>query len=189
LARLAPVLRESRYVGYINLNTIINERGIWPLELTCRFGYPGFAILDALQPHGWAALFSTMLGRSETRLPTARGYALGVVLTVPPFPYRQGYAELSRGLPIAFDPAMRSQQKDQLHFGEVAIADGQLVTSGSVGYLMVATGVGATVEAAQQQAYDAARMVAVPNLRYRNDIGADFLAHGRSRLRALGFLP
>ena len=188
LARLAPVLRESGYVGYINLNTIINERGIWPLELTCRFGYPGFAILDTLQPHGWAALFSSMLRRSETRLPTMRGYALGVVLTVPPFPYRQGYAELSRGLPIAFDPAMRSQQRDQLHLGEVALADGQLVTSGSVGYLMVATGVGATVEAAQHSAYEAARMVAVPNLRYRNDIGADFLAHGRSRLRALGLL-
>jgi phosphoribosylamine--glycine ligase len=114
---------------------------------------------------------------------------VGVVLTVPPFPYRHGYAELSRGLPIAFDPTIRSQYKDQLHFGEVALVDGQLVASGSIGYLMVATGAGATVEAAQQSAYDAARMVAVPNLRYRKDIGASFLAHGRTRLRALGFLP
>jgi phosphoribosylamine--glycine ligase len=188
LLRLAPLLRESGYVGYINLNTIIDERGIWPLELTCRFGYPGFAILDALQPQGWAALFRALRDRRPTRLPTAPGFAVGVVLTVPPFPYRQGYAEISRGIPISFDPAMRPEQLDRLHFAEVALASGQLVTSGSVGYVMVATGVGPTVHAAQDEAYAVARGVMLPNVRYRNDIGDGFLAGDGARLRQLGYL-
>jgi phosphoribosylamine--glycine ligase len=176
LSRLAPHLRESGYVGYVNLNTIIDERGIWPLELTCRFGYPGFAILDALQPEGWASLFRALLDRRSTRFEAAPGFAVGVVLTVPPFPYRQGYAELSRGLPITFDPGMGTEQLDRLHFAEVAMASGQLVTSGSAGYVMVATGKGTTVTAAQQQAYEAAR-------------GVDgFLAGDQAQLRRLGYL-
>ncbi len=57
LAKMAPWLRANRYCGYINLNTIVNEKGIWPLEFTCRFGYPGYAILDPLQKTSWADLF------------------------------------------------------------------------------------------------------------------------------------
>ncbi len=49
LALIRPLLKQHGYCGYINLNTIVNERGIWPLEFTCRFGYPGYAILDPLQ--------------------------------------------------------------------------------------------------------------------------------------------
>jgi phosphoribosylamine---glycine ligase len=189
LARLAPLLRESGYVGYINLNTIIDERGVWPLELTCRFGYPGFAILDALHPGGWAPLFRAMLDRNPTRFAARPGFAVGVVLTVPPFPYRYGYAEISKGLPISFRPGTEPRQVEQLHLGEVARVDGQLVTSGIVGYVMVATGVGATVQAAQQSAYDAVRTVSLPNARYRNDIGDAFLARGRAELQRLGYLP
>ena len=189
LAPLAPMLRDGGYVGYINLNTIINEQGIWPLELTCRFGYPGYAILDALQLDGWPALFRALRGR-EGSFRTAGGYAIGVVLSVPPYPYRYGYAEVSRGMPVVLSSRLSAQEAQRgLHWSEVERRDGQLVTSGVIGYTVVATGVGATVERAQQEAYALAEQVFVPNLRYRNDIGSAFLAHGRARLRRLGYLP
>jgi phosphoribosylamine--glycine ligase len=189
LAKLAPLLREGGYVGYINLNTIINEQGIWPLELTCRFGYPGFAILDALQPAGWAALFTTLLHKSALYFDTLPGYALGVVLTVPPFPYRFGYAEISRGLPVTLDASLSADEHARLHFAEVARdARGQLVTSGVSGYIAVATGTGLSVRAAQDHAYPLARKVFVPNLRYRDDIGTAFREHGHHELQRLGYL-
>ena len=64
LALMRPLLKQHGYCGYINLNTIVNERGIWPLEFTCRFGYPGYAILDPLQRTSWSDLLRSMLDRN-----------------------------------------------------------------------------------------------------------------------------
>jgi phosphoribosylamine--glycine ligase len=189
LAKLAPWLRESGYVGYINLNTIINEHGIWGLELTCRFGYPGFAILDALQLDAWDRMFAALRDRSSTSFATADGFAVGVVLTVPPFPYRFGYAEISKGLPITLPPDLDADERSRLHFGEVALAGGQLVTSGTIGYVLVANGVGLSVQAAQSRAYALAGKVVLPNVRYRTDIGDRFIAEGQQTLQRLGYLP
>jgi phosphoribosylamine--glycine ligase len=190
LAKLAPLLGESGYVGYINLNTIVNEDGVWPLELTCRFGYPGFAILDVLQTEGWAPLFKRMLCRDGLHFETASGFAVGVVLTVPPFPYRYGYAEVSRGLPIAFDASLTPSERDRLHFAEVALdASGQLIASGIQGCLMIATGAGPSAQAARKHAYELAERVFVPNIRYRTDVGAAYISRDEALLMRLGFLP
>jgi phosphoribosylamine--glycine ligase len=188
LRLLAPRLAAGGYVGYINLNTIVNERGVWPLELTTRFGYPGYAILSELQAMGWGELFQAMVTRSGARLAVRPGYAVGVVLTVPPFPYSADYNRLSRGAPIVLDATLTPAERARLHYAEVAMQEGQLVTSGTVGYVAVATGVGGTVPLAQRAAYDLARRVHVPNVRYRTDIGDRFVREDEATLQALGWL-
>jgi phosphoribosylamine--glycine ligase len=188
LARMADPLRESGYCGYINLNLIANEQGLWPLEFTSRFGYPGYAICEALHIEPWDALFRKMVRGDSLEFATAAGFAAGVVLTVPPFPYSHGYAELSKGAPISFRASMSSADYDRVHLAEVALQGGQLVTSGTTGYVGVSTGAGDSVEQARDRAYALARKVVVPNLRYRVDIGERLARHDLPRLEALGYL-
>lgn len=186
LARLAPLLRANGYVGYINLNTIVNEEGIWPLEFTCRFGYPGFAVLEPLQAKPWADLFKQITTRSSTTLAVHPGFSLGVVLTTRPFPYIRHFVPEPVGLPILFDPDLTGDEHAHLHLGEVGWQAGQLVTAGYHGWTGVVTGVGDTIAQAQAEAYRLARRVVVPNLRYRNDIGDSLIGGGLDRLEALG---
>ena len=189
LGKMRSLLARSGYCGYINLNMMINQEGIWPLEFTCRFGYPGFAILSALQIDGWEDLLACMTQRKRLTFRTHPGFAVGVVLTVPPFPYAQGYETLSKGMPILFCEALTPQEQQHLHYGEVALKNKQLVTSGQVGYIMVVTGHGNTVQEAQKQAYQLAKKVVIPNVRYRTDIGDEFLKQDRKRLIDFGWLP
>jgi phosphoribosylamine--glycine ligase len=188
LARLAPMLRESRYVGYINLNTIVNEEGVWPLELTCRFGYPGFPILDSLHLDDWGAIFAAMIGGEKDSIRTRDGFSVGVVLTVPSFPYSDGYSELGRGIPICFADSMTDEDRDSLHYGEVTMKRGQLVTAGMIGYVMVVTGVGDTISDARETVYERVGKVVIPNARYRNDIGVRLMHHDHDAMKALGWL-
>jgi phosphoribosylamine--glycine ligase len=189
LGRMAAKLQASGYCGYINLNLIANKRGLWPLEFTSRFGYPGYAVCEALHLESWDSLFLKMLGRTARAIDTRSGFAAGIVLTVPPFPYRHGYAELSKGLPVCLPVTMTSRQRAHLHLCEVAMVGRQLVASGTTGCIAVATGVGDSIDAAHREAIALARQVVVPNLRYRHDIGQRLIDTDLSILREQGYFP
>jgi phosphoribosylamine--glycine ligase len=188
LGRMESLLREGGYCGYINLNTIVNEQGIWPLEFTCRFGYPGYAILDSLQMTPWSSLFHGMITRSRRSFDTLRGFSCGIVLSTPPFPYARPAVDVPVGLPVLFDQSLTEADRRNIHYGEVGLNNGQLVTSGAYGWTLVVTGLGATIGAAQERANDLAGRVIVPNLRYRRDIGSRLIDGDFARVEALGLL-
>lgn len=184
LARLEPRLRAAGHVGYVNLNTIINEAGVWPLEFSCRFGYPGYTILAPLQA-GWGELLRAIVER-RARHQTQSGFCTGVVLTTPPFPYSRETVDAAVGLPVIFAPGV---DEAHLHFGEVGLeSSGQLATSGLYGWTLVVTGIGPDIEASRVQAYRTVAGVTVPNLRYRADIGERLAMVEYERLESLGVL-
>jgi phosphoribosylamine--glycine ligase len=188
LKRMMPMLAAGGYCGYINLNTIVNQRGIWPLEFTCRFGYPGFAVLGPLQKTSWGELFGAMISRKghATMLP---GFCAAIVLTTPPFPYdRETVQEATVGLPVMFDGGLREHDQERLYYGEVGIVNEQLVTSGMYGWTMVATAVADGIEEARCKAVELADRVIAPNVRYRRDIGAALAQRDFAFVENLGLL-
>lgn len=184
LGRFETLLRESGYCGYINLNTIVNERGVWPLEFTCRFGYPGYSVCAALHRESWSTIFRRMLRQIDGPIATAPGFSVGVVLTVPPFPYLVPECSDS---PVFLSEPLSEQERAHLHLAEIACLDGQWWVSGCQGYAMVVTGVGAQIATARRRAYALVRKVVIPGLRYRNDIGAASLGGKLRELSALGY--
>jgi phosphoribosylamine--glycine ligase len=188
LRRLEPLLREHGHIGYVNLNTIVNPAGIWPLELTCRFGYPGFAILEPLQLTPWADLFRAMARRTGG-FRARSGFSAGIVLTTPPFPYSRKQVDEPVGLPIFLPDDLDEEDRRNLHYGEIGLdPQGQPVTSGLYGWTMVATGTGARIEAARSAAYARAARVSIPNMRYRLDIGDRLIAGDYAAVATLGLL-
>jgi phosphoribosylamine--glycine ligase len=166
LAPLEASFREARHVGWVNLNLMINEDGIWPLEFTCRFGYPGFAVLEPLQAIGWGEIFASVIA-GAIDLPTREGFSVAVVISTPPFPLSRKEVDAPVGLPIIVGDV----EDEHLHWGEVGLEQDEFVTSGLYGWTAVVTGLGATVEEAKAAAYARVGKVQTPNLRYRLDIG------------------
>jgi phosphoribosylamine--glycine ligase len=187
LAKMEGRLRDNGYVGYINLNTIVNAAGIWPLEFTCRFGYPGYAILSPLQATPWAQLLHGMVTGTLRRMETRPGFCVGVVFTTPPFPYSREEVDEPVGLPVLI---AGDADGGHFHFGEVGLGPGgQLVTSGLYGWTMVVTGVADDVAGAKVRAYANVAKVFAPRARYRLDIADRLIAGDQRTLEQLGFLP
>jgi phosphoribosylamine--glycine ligase len=189
LAKMAGQLRDGGYVGYININTIVNGQGIWPLEFTCRFGYPGAAICSTLHLEGWDVLFRRMVQRDRLDFPTRPGFAVGVVLTVPPFPVAEDYSEQGKGLPILFRKHPTDEDWRHLQLSEVEKNASELTTTGGLGSLMAVTGIGDTAEQARDAAYRRCGNIVAPGLRYRNDIGLRFLERDQALMHRWGYLP
>lgn len=180
LAPFAPALRRSGYVGYIDVNCIIDAAGTpWPLEFTCRPGWPTFNIQQALHegdPAEWLMDLATGHAPSIFIKDTI---AAGVVLSIPDYPFNKLAVDLVTGIPIyGIQPSMR----DSIHPCEVALGvapqkiKGQILeapiwtTAGT--YILVGSGTGATVEEARRHAYQILERLSLPNSpMYRTDIG------------------
>jgi phosphoribosylamine---glycine ligase len=92
------------------------------------------------------------------------------------------------GFPVLFEGELTGEQRRNLHYCELGLEDGELVTSGLYGWAMVVTGVGETISLAQRRANELADRVLIPNVRYRRDIGARLIAGDYARVERLGLL-
>ncbi len=188
LGRVAPLLAGAGHVGYVNLNLIVDKRGPFPLEFTCRFGNPGFAVLAAMQPDGWGDLLERMACGGAGRFATTPGWAVAVVLTVPPFPATLDGTDAASDPPVFFVREPGVAERPSYHFVDMRRDGGQLLVHRRSGHAMIVTGTGPDVPAAQNAANARAANVIAPELRWRTDIGERYRLGEGDQLRTLGWL-
>ncbi|MFA5051450.1 MAG: phosphoribosylamine--glycine ligase [Patescibacteria group bacterium] len=187
LLPMLSALRASRYVGYIDINCIVNSRGIYPLEFTCRFGYPTIHIqLEGIEMPVGELLFR-MANGENFEIDTKRGFQLGIRLLLPTYFSQEPDSELVhtyRDLAIAF----KSRPSwEGIHIEDIKNDNGVWRVAGTSGCVLVVTGSGATVEEARRVAYGRAQNILVPNIFYRTDIGLSWV-NDSDRLHTWGYL-
>jgi len=168
LVKMKEELKKCGYVGYIDINCIANARGVYPLEFTCRFGYPTISTQMEGVMNDWGEFFYAMCKKQPFELKTKKGFQIGVIVAVPPFPYDDKREfEIYRDSSILF----KKQNMDGVHLGDVKLENGDWKLAGESGYALVITGSGTTVQEARQQAYGRLNNVMLQNMFYRTDIG------------------
>lgn len=184
LEKMREDIKKSGYVGYVDINCIANSRGIYPLEFTCRFGYPIISIqLEGITSE-WGEFLHSIAKGEQYDLKTKKGFQIGVVCAVPPFPFDdKSEMEIYKDLSIIF----KKPNLEGIHLGDVKLVDENWRIAGETGYALVVTGCGITVEDARKQVYGRLENILLQNMFYRTDIGLGWYENS-DKLQTWGYL-
>lgn len=180
---LAPVedqLASLGYVGYIDVNCIIDDEGTpWPLEFTMRPGWPTFNIQQAVHEGDHAEWLLNLAEGTDAKNWRLNTVATGVVMSIPDYPYSHLTRKEVNGVPLY---GMTPENSPSIHPCEMMQGEAPhevngkissqpcLVTAGD--YVLVASGTGETVTESKKAAYSILKDLSLPNSpMYRTDIG------------------
>lgn len=178
LAPLEESLVKLNHLGDIDVNCIVDEKGkAWPLEFTCRPGWPAFNIMMVEHkgdPVEW--MLDACLGKDT--LQVSDDIAIGIVISQPDFPYSNATKKETTDIPIyGVTPKISKYiQPQSIKMAKLPDMDGDRVITRNIwatagDYLAVVTGTGRTVVQASKRAYDTVDKIEVPDMIYRTDIG------------------
>jgi phosphoribosylamine---glycine ligase len=185
LKKMEAKLAEARYTSYIDVNCIVNNNGIYPLEFTSRFGYPAISIQQEglLTPMG--ELLRGLADGSARQLRARSGFQIGVRIVVPPFPYND--PETLESTSIDSVILFKNASREGIHIEDVRQVGDEWLVTGTSGVVLIVCGSGPTMKQAQRQAYNRVRNVMIPHMYYRDDIGERW-SEDSDRLHAWGYL-
>jgi phosphoribosylamine--glycine ligase len=197
LKPLTKQLFDAKYVGDIDVNCIIDERGrAWPLEFTARLGWPAFqlqvALLKEKDPITW--LYDLATGNPHNPFFTDR-IAIGVVLSIPDYPYSHATAKEVVGVPIYgvtkalwphVHPCEMMVATVPVQRGNKVVDEPNLCTAGD--YVLVMTALGSSVQECRTLVYRRLeRLKKMPSSpMWRTDIG-ERLSTQLPQLQSMGY--
>jgi len=186
LLKMRDKLKESGYVGYIDINCIANTYGIFPLEFTSRFGYPTISIQmeGILTPIG--EFLYKLANKEKFELKIKKGFQVGVLIAIPSY-ISENPHDISTYSDLSILFRRPNPNFEGIHIGDVKLIDSQLRVAGSSGHVLIVTGSGQTVEEARKQAYNRVKNIRLQNMFYRVDIGTRWYQES-DKLQIWGYL-
>jgi phosphoribosylamine--glycine ligase len=178
LAPLEESLIEMGHQGDIDVNCIIDAAGqAWPLEFTCRVGWPAFNLqLAAHQGDPVEWMLDGCLG--EDTLEVSKDIISGVVIAQSDYPYSRYTKRQTDDIPIYGVTKKNSAWIYPQHVKRTNIPvmienkvqiNKEWATAGD--YLLVVTGSGKTVSQSCARAYRVVEQIEVADKLYRDDVG------------------
>ena len=185
LKKMEPSLARERYVGYIDINCIVNGNGIYPLEFTSRFGYPTISIQSDGIIGSVGDFFFQMASGENCKLRTKKGFQVGARIVVPPFPFKDNktFESFSKNAVIVF----KKNMEEGIHIEDVKLVNEEWLITGTSGVALIVSGTGQTMREAQKQMYGRIQNITIPNMYYRTDIG-DRWTEDSDKLHSWGYL-
>jgi len=185
LLRMKDKLAACGYTGYVDINCIVNARGIYPLEFTCRFGYPTINLQIEGVLSKWSEILTGLAKGEMVNFRTKKGFQICVVVAVPPFPFidLDTFRKFSEDAAVIF----KKPTPIGVHPCDVRQVDGDWRLAGSSGYALVVSGSGSTMGDARREAYSRVKNIIIPNMFYRTDIGERWSREG-DLLQTWGYL-
>lgn len=185
LKKMETTLRNEGYVGYIDLNCIVNGQGIYPLEFTARFGYPTISIQQDGINMPISEVLYLMANTKSFEIKCQKGFQIGVRIVVPPFPFEdeKTFEVNSKDRIILF----KKPNLEGIHVEDVRTQNGEWMITGDSGVVLIVCGTGISVKQAQAQVYSRINNIMIPNMYYRTDIG-DRWSEDSDRLHSWGYL-
>jgi phosphoribosylamine-glycine ligase len=184
LKKFEQKLAEENYIGYIDINCIVNSNGIYPLEWTSRFGYPTISIQQEsfITPIG--EFLYDLANGNNPKLKVKSGFHIGIRIVVPPFPFtdKQTFEVKSKDSVVVI-----KKPTEGIHIEDIKQVNGEWLITGTVGVALIVCGSGQTMKQAQNQVYNRIKNIIIPHMYYRTDIG-DRWFEDSDRLNTWGYL-
>lgn len=172
ISRMAPILSEHQYIGPIDLNSVVNEDGVWGLEFTPRFGYDALpALLELVEGEIGPTIAAMARGDKPTSVPLVNKHAAGVRVSIPPYPSEHFHPD--EGIPIR---GLTRDDRSHLYFYDVMLNPANhLVSTSAFGAVVTITGNGDGISDAMRGPMEIAKRAKIPQKQYRTDLESLFI--------------
>lgn len=170
LEKLEDDLVKENYVGPLDLNAILSEKGVRGLEWTPRFGLDAMPTLLALLDSDVGGLISDIVNGQTKKMQIYDAIAGGIRITIPPYPIEpNSIKKILKEAPNIGVP-IRDLDEDHTYFYEVMLQDGELVHSPGTGSIGVVVDVGKDPAECLEQPLEILEACRIPDKQYRTDL-------------------